>query len=253
MDLEIVVRDKYDAFYMARTRSNLVASLYEQAMGDGYPVEVAPYSTCNWTMLGLLVTRLQMRPGQVLADLGCGLGGIGLWLSRALSVRLYGVDISPVAIDFARSRSVHFNCRETADFRVGSFASTSLPPGSVDCAVSIDSLGFAPDKDAALSELARILRPGGRAVFTGTRRQDGPAPWFERAYSAGFDILSEDERPDEPEIWERVLRLWISHEAELRDAIGDEQTERMLYEANANIERVRSRRAVLVTIGRSKV
>ncbi|UUS34614.1 MULTISPECIES: hypothetical protein [Streptomyces] len=38
---------QYDAFHAARARTNLVAGLYAQAMGEDYPAEVAASSSCD--------------------------------------------------------------------------------------------------------------------------------------------------------------------------------------------------------------
>jgi len=52
-----------------------------------------------------------------------------------------------------------------ASFRVGSFAATGLDAASVDGVLTVDALQYAPDKAAAYAEMARILRPGRRAVI----------------------------------------------------------------------------------------
>ncbi|MFD6286348.1 hypothetical protein [Streptomyces sp. NPDC060205] len=80
----------YDAFHGARARSDLTARLYAAAMGEDYPAEVAASSSCDWPLLGLMTARLRMSQGQLLVDAGCGTGGVGLWLARALAVRLDG-------------------------------------------------------------------------------------------------------------------------------------------------------------------
>jgi SAM-dependent methyltransferase len=54
----------------------------------------------------------------------------------------------------------------SSTFLQGSFASTGLNDDSVDAAVSIDALQYAPGKRAAFAEAARVLRPGGKLVFT---------------------------------------------------------------------------------------
>jgi len=77
-------------------------------MGEDYPVEVAASSSCDWPLLGLMTARLRMRPGQLLVDVGCGTGGIGLWLARALALRLEGFDLSPVAAAQATDRCSRF-------------------------------------------------------------------------------------------------------------------------------------------------
>lgn len=241
----------FNAFHTARASSaDLVAKLYAEAMGDAYPAEVAPSSSCDWTVLGTMVTRLRMRPGQVLVDMGCGTGGVGLWLSRALALRLIGVDISSTAIELAAARRPAFLPRDRAAFRVGTLEASGLDDGTAQGVVCVDALGFAAERPAALREIHRILHPGTRAVLTRGLRIDTGTAWMEQAESAGFEVEHIDERPGEPEMWRRLYRLWIAHEPDLRRVLGDAQAENMLCEATRMIPRLDARRAVVLTLRR---
>ena len=55
---------------------------------------------------------------------------------------------------------------EQVRFEVGDVTATGLPAASCDAAMRLDVLWAVPDKAAALHEVARILRPGGRFAFT---------------------------------------------------------------------------------------
>jgi SAM-dependent methyltransferase len=130
-----------------------------------------------------------------------------------------------------------------------------LPDACAHGVVSMDALPFAPDRDAALRELVRILRPGARAVFTaasrlpGHPRYDPRAPdWPDRISRAGLELESELERPDEAGLWLRLYDLWEQHEAELRAEIGDEATEQVLIEASAARPVIRYHRSLLFTV-----
>ncbi|WP_020556963.1 hypothetical protein [Embleya scabrispora] len=59
-----------------------------------------------------------------------------------------------------------------------------------------------------------------------------------------------DERPDEPAMWERLYRLWISHADELRRELGEVQARNMLREAHRVLPTLPGRRAVLLTLRR---
>ena len=48
---------------------------------------------------------LQVRPGEMLADLACGAGGPGLWMARETGALLTGVDPSPAGLAAARDRA----------------------------------------------------------------------------------------------------------------------------------------------------
>ncbi|MEU2502771.1 MULTISPECIES: class I SAM-dependent methyltransferase [Streptomyces] len=243
---------RYDAFHAARGRSSVVAGLYAQAMGEDYPVEVAASSSCDWPLLGLLTARLRLRPGQLLVDAGCGAGGIGLWLARALAVRLTAFDLSPIATAQATARRAHFLGPHTdrAVFRVGELERTGLPDGCAHGIVCVDALGGATDRGAAVRELGRILAPGGRLVVTRALRRGAEPAWHEQADVAGLSLEHLDERPDEPAMWERLYQLWIAHADQLRRELGASPAENMLREAHRMLPKVRRRRAVVLTLRR---
>ncbi|MER6198072.1 class I SAM-dependent methyltransferase [Streptomyces sp. NPDC001586] len=242
---------QYDAFHAARTRTDLVARLYAAAMGEDYPAEVAASSSCDWPLLGLMTARLRMRPGQLLVDAGCGTGGIGLWLARALALRLEGFDLSPVAITQATGRRPHFGLpAERAAFRVAELENTGLPGAGAHGVVCVDALGGVADRDTAVRELARILAPGGRIVMTRASRRDAVPAWTEQARAVGLTVEHVDERPAEPALWERLYRLWLAHADELRSELGEAQAQNMLREAHEVLPKLPGRRAVLLTLRR---
>lgn len=125
--------------------------LYAEAMGEDYPAEVAASSSCDWPLLGLMTVRLRMPPGRLLVDAGCGTGGIGLWLARALAVRLAGFDLPPVAVAQATVRRADFlgTDADRAAFRTADLEDTGLPDSSAHGIVCVDALGRARDRDAA--------------------------------------------------------------------------------------------------------
>ncbi|MER8002106.1 methyltransferase domain-containing protein [Streptomyces sp. NPDC095613] len=244
----------YDALHDARSLTSLAAQLYAEAMGDAYPHEVDASSSCDWPLLGTLVSRLRLGPGQRLIDLGCGTGGVGLWLSRALSVHLTGIDISPSAIALATRRTNMFVPPGQAEFHVATMEATDLPDARADGIICVDAFGFTPDRIAALRETHRILRPGGRAVLTSGGRHTHPAApsWPERAAAAGMELEAEEERPHEPAMWRRLYQLWIEHEADLRGELGEQQAESMLTEARTRLPTLANRRSAIVTLRRPR-
>ncbi|MCW8382388.1 class I SAM-dependent methyltransferase [Streptomyces justiciae] len=240
----------YDAFHTARAASPLVSELYARAMGDAYPAEVAPYSSCDWPLLGTLTSRLKLRPGQLLADIGCGTGGVGLWLARALNTRLVGIDVSAKAVRLALERRTDFVGEERAHFAVGSLETTGLPDTCAHALICIDALSNAADRIAALTEFHRILAPGGRAVMTRTLPAGGRTEVRTQARAAGLTVEHIDTRPGEPELWHRVYQLWTMHEDRLRLELGHDQAANMLAEAHRMQPRLATRRALIVTLRR---
>jgi SAM-dependent methyltransferase len=156
----------FDRSHRGRMRSAAVERIYRSAFGDDYPAGAQPNAFYSRTTLQLLVNALGLGPGRVVADLGCGHGGPGLWAAQQTGARLIGIDLSPAGVELAGRRAAEMGLSEQASFRVGDVTATGLPDSSCDAAMSLDVLPFVPDKVAAAREAARILRPGGRFAFT---------------------------------------------------------------------------------------
>ncbi|MFJ3496806.1 class I SAM-dependent methyltransferase [Streptomyces sp. NPDC086091] len=242
----------YDAMHSARASSPIVRQLYARAMGDAYPWDVDPASSADWPLIGSLVGAVCMQPGQRLIDLGCGTGGVGLWLARALGVSVTGVDISPLALRLAADRASAFQIPHgRATFVTGSRTSTGLPDRYAHGLVCVDALGPRADRPVVLAEIRRVLRPGARAVLTSNRSRAAQLPqWSEDAARAGLLLEACHERPHEPPMWRRLYALWVQHEGELREQLGDEQAESMLHEARLHAPKLEHRLALVVTLRR---
>jgi ubiquinone/menaquinone biosynthesis C-methylase UbiE len=202
-------------------------------------------------MLGLMAARLRMRPHQLLVEAGCGSGGIGLWLARALALRLVGFDLSPVAVAQASARRPRFGLStHRAAFCAADLEATGLADSSAHGIVCVDALAAATSRDAAVRELGRVLAPRGRLVMTRATRAGTTPAWQEQARAAGLLVEHVDERPAEPAMWGRLYRLWIAHAAELRRELGEVQAENMLREAHRILPTLPGRRAVVLTLRR---
>lgn len=234
-----------------RDGSALFRELWVRAWGPEYPVDVRPHSSCTWRLLQQLVEALGMKPGDSLVDLGCGTGGVGLWLARELELHLVGVDRSSTAIDVARRRAAESGA--SAVFATGDFAATGLPDGTMDAAVSIDALPFAQDVEAALLESRRILRVGGRLAFT-TRELSSTNPAREKLGAAwevalqrhGFDVQQITGRPEVSSLWRSIYAEWRAHEPALRRELPSERVDELIAEARQLGPRLDEERAWLL-------
>ncbi|MFE1591238.1 class I SAM-dependent methyltransferase [Nocardia sp. NPDC058705] len=104
-------------------------------------------------------------------DLGTGPGKLLSYLAtRRPDLRLHGIDLSPHMIDIARRNLAEY----PVELAVADVADLPHPDASVDTAVSSLSMHEWPDLPSAVTELHRVLRPGGAAAlydfrFTRTR------------------------------------------------------------------------------------
>ncbi len=103
-----------------------------------------------------------MHPGERLLDLGCGTGVLLRELvGRGMSLRLCGVDLSPAMVAVARA-----GLPAAVGLGVADAAALPFPAGCFDVVLSTSSFHFWPQPHRVLSEVRRILAPGGRLAIT---------------------------------------------------------------------------------------
>ncbi len=117
-------------------------------------------------------------------DVACGPG----LLAKAFAPRVRsftGVDLTPAMVEKARALARDAKL-PNARFEVADALALPFEPGSFDLALSRLALHHMPDPAAAVREIARVVRPGGRAAL--------------------FDLTT-SEVPEEAELHDRVERL----------------------------------------------
>ena len=105
----------------------------------------------------------ELRPGEIVLDLGSGAGLDVLLSARRVSPggHAYGVDMTDEMLELANRNRDHARFKN-ATFLKGSIDKVPLPDASVDVVISNCVINLSGDKGAVLREAARILRPGGR-------------------------------------------------------------------------------------------
>jgi ubiquinone/menaquinone biosynthesis C-methylase UbiE len=97
-------------------------------------------------------------------EYGCGTGSAAFDIGR-LGGRAVGIDISPVAISLATKQAQEQGIADNVEFVVMNAEKLQFPDASFD-RVCGSGIIHHLDIGRALPEIARVLRPGGRAVFT---------------------------------------------------------------------------------------
>ena len=110
-----------------------------------------------------MVSLASVQRGERVVDLATGTGNAAL-LAAGAGALVTGLDTAPRLIDVARDRAVAEGV--DASFVVGDIQTLPFDDSSFDVALSVFGLIFATDASRAFDEMIRVLRPGGRALFS---------------------------------------------------------------------------------------
>jgi len=208
----------------------------------------------SWAGVTEVTAALNLAPGQLLVDLGCGRGGYSLEIARQTGARLLGLDFSPVAVAaaVAASRAASADIAAPAAFYVGNITATGIVTNAADAIVCIETIMFADTPLDMLRECRRILAPGGRLVLTcweAMNPADERHPQWARRLdlprdlaNAGFEQVDIASKP----AWREAERD-LYESAIQADAGGDPAIESLHEEARRGLELFDSSRRVCVT------
>ncbi|MFJ4650803.1 class I SAM-dependent methyltransferase [Nocardia sp. NPDC088792] len=120
----------------------------------------------NLFMIEGAVAAADVTPGDVAGDLGFGGGvGISLLLDRVgPSGSVIGVELSRDMLERAGSRFRGDIATGRLRVQEGSLTELPLDDASLDAVITLNTVYFVPELDRVCAELARVLRPKGRAV-----------------------------------------------------------------------------------------
>jgi SAM-dependent methyltransferase len=107
-----------------------------------------------------VVALAEIAAGETVLDVACGTGNAAL-LAAAAGARVTGLDAAPRLIEVARSRPGG----DGVAFVVGDALDLPFAADAFDVVLSVFGIIFAPDAGRALGEVARVLKPRGRALL----------------------------------------------------------------------------------------
>jgi arsenite methyltransferase len=188
-DLREEVRRRYAASALAVTTGGAGCGSGSCCQGDGSPVfgealyeaeqrsELPPDAVLASLGCGNPTAVAELREGETVLDLGSG-GGIDVILSArrvGTAGRVYGLDMTDEMLALAQANAAEAGV-SNAIFLKGVIEEIPLPAASVDVIISNCVINLSVDKAAVLTELARVLRPGGRIGISDVVAEDDLTP-----------------------------------------------------------------------------
>lgn len=160
----------YDANY-GNFHSELYAEIRREAFGED--IGQSGWQTADEQ--DQFLEYLALSKGKKLLDVACGSGGPALRIAQKTGCMLTGIDIHEQGVSAARALAAAQGMTEQSDFRIVN-AKQPLPfdEGEFDAITCIDAIIHLPDRPQVLSEWKRVLKLGGRMLFTDSTVVTGP-------------------------------------------------------------------------------
>lgn len=174
--------DKPYANFAAQVLVAIREQVFGQDIGQNSWVTAGEYEA--------FIRFLELTPGAHALEVASGAGGPALHLARRTNCRVTGIDANPHGVTAAAQAAVRAGLADRLSFQVGD-ATRTLPfgEGTFDAVLCIDSMNHFPNRAHALTEWCRVLRPGGRAVFTDPVLITGPVTNDELAQRSSIGLF----------------------------------------------------------------
>ncbi len=194
-----------------------------------------------------MARRVGIDAQSKVVDLGAGYGGAARQLAKAYGCHVSCLNLSEVENERNRQMSEEQGLRDLIDVADGSFEDLPYEDNSFDVVWSQDSLLHSGDRVRVLQEMVRVLKPGGRLVFTDPMQADKAdrsqlRPIYERLHlesmgspsfyrrelaKLGVEATFDDHTHQLSTHYGRVLAELEAREDEVRDTVSEDYRARM--------------------------
>ena len=125
---------------------------------------------------------LDIRPGQLVLDIGSGIGGPARYIANTLGVKVEGIDLTPEFVEAASEITEMVGMAEQVSFQIGSATSIPFDDDTFDASTMIHVGMNISDKELLFNEIARVSKSDGKIVIydvmrTGQGDLVFPMPW----------------------------------------------------------------------------
>jgi len=171
---------------------NFQTELYAQIRHEAFGEDIGQNSWLTSDEQDRFLKWLELSPRKTLLDVACGVGGPALRIAATTGCSVVGIDVHEQAVTTASSLAAERGLNERADFRsTDATGPLPFPDASFDAITCIDAINHLPDRPRVIAEWARVLKPGGRLLFTDPITVTGPLTNAEVATrsSAGFYLF----------------------------------------------------------------
>jgi SAM-dependent methyltransferase len=154
--------DLYDGHY-----GNLSAGAQVEVRRETYGEDLGQASWMTAAEAHRWFGLLQLGPGRTALEIACGSGGVTCEMARHTGAACVGVDLNARGIEAATSLAARADLAALVSFQaLDAGGRLPFPDASFDAVFCNDSINHLPGRLAVLRDWHRVLRPGGRVLFT---------------------------------------------------------------------------------------
>jgi SAM-dependent methyltransferase len=161
---------QYDANY-----GNFQTDLYAEIRRDAFGDDIGQNSWLTAEEQDKFLSWLNLSPGKSFLDVACGSGGPALRIAVLTGCSVCGIDVHELAVSTAKVLAAQRGLEPRAEFRVVDAAGQlPFPAASFDAITCIDAINHLPERPRVIADWVRLLKPGGRLLFTDPITVTGP-------------------------------------------------------------------------------
>jgi ubiquinone/menaquinone biosynthesis C-methylase UbiE len=181
-----------------------------------------------------LLDAIELKVGERLVDVASGLGTTSMLAAAEYGAIVDGVDLSASNVGLATGSASAAGLADRTHFRHGDAESLPLPDGSSDAVVCECALCTFPDKETAVAEMVRVLRPGGRIGVSDVTAERNRLPRELTGLGAWVACVADARPSAEYEALFTAHGLRVTHVEQHPEAVS-----RMLRQIAARVELLR--------------
>ena len=237
--LQKAVRDTYKKLRKLGSRNTLVKSranvahhydlsneLYELFLDDDLHYSCAYFAsdadtleTAQRQKLRHIAAKLDLKPGQRVLDIGCGWGGLAMYLAEVADVQVLGVTLSTEQHALATARAKARGLQDRVQFELLDYRKAQGPFDRIVSVGMFEHVGVTQHQEF-FAKVRDLLAPDGVALIHTIGRMGGPgavSPWFRKYIFPGAHVPAVSEfaaAAENAKLWITDIEILRRHYAE---------------------------------------
>ncbi len=237
--LQKAVRDTYKKLRKLGARNTLVKAranvahhydlsntLYEMFLDDDLHYSCAYFASAEDTLetaqrnkLRHIAAKLDLKPGQRVLDIGCGWGGLAMYLAEVADVQVLGVTLSTEQHALATQRAKARGLQDRVRFELLDYRKAQGPFDRIVSVGMFEHVGVTQHEEF-FAKVRDLLAPDGAALIHTIGRMGGPgavSPWFRKYIFPGAHVPAVSEfsaAAESAKLWITDIEILRRHYAE---------------------------------------